>query len=299
MLLMASGKGNPLNCPDIQFTVKDRPMPQRNAADPIDQLLDIMKKLRDPDGGCPWDLEQDFSTIAPHTIEEAYEVAEAIARGDMDELKDELGDLMFQVVFYAQMAKESGDFDFNDVIEAISEKMVRRHPHVFGSADIATAEAQTLAWEETKARERAAKTATSAKAPSALDGVAETLPALTRAVKLQKRAARVGFDWPSITPVFDKIEEELGELRTEIDDGGSKDRIAEEYGDLLFVLANLGRHLELDPETVLRDANRKFIRRFQKVEETIEYKGKKIVDSSLEEMDAIWNEIRVKDKIKS
>ncbi len=299
MLLMASGKGNPLNCPDIQFTVKDRPMPQRNAAVPIDQLLDIMKKLRDPDGGCPWDLEQDFSTIAPHTIEEAYEVAEAIAKGDMDELKDELGDLMFQVVFYAQMAKESGDFDFNDVIEAISEKMVRRHPHVFGSADIATAEAQTLAWEETKARERAAKTATSAKAPSALDGVAETLPALTRAVKLQKRAARVGFDWPSITPVFDKIVEELGELRTEIDDGGRKDRIAEEYGDLLFVLANLGRHLELDPETVLRDANRKFIRRFQKVEETIESKGKKIVESSLEEMDAIWNEIRIKDKINS
>ncbi len=299
MLLMASGKGNPLNCPDIQFTVKDRPMPQRNAAAPIDQLLDIMKKLRDPDGGCPWDLEQDFSTIAPHTIEEAYEVAEAIARGDMDELKDELGDLMFQVVFYAQMAKESGDFDFNDVIEAISEKMVRRHPHVFGSADIATAEAQTLAWEETKARERAAKTATSAKAPSALDGVAETLPALTRAVKLQKRAARVGFDWPSITPVFDKIEEELGELRTEIDDGGSKDRIAEEYGDLLFVLANLGRHLELDPETVLRDANRKFIRRFKKVEETIENKGKNITSSSLEEMDAIWNEIRIKDKISS
>ncbi|MFC4270344.1 nucleoside triphosphate pyrophosphohydrolase [Sneathiella chungangensis] len=274
-------------------------MPQRNAAVPIDQLLDIMKKLRDPDGGCPWDLEQDFSTIAPHTIEEAYEVAEAIAKGDMDELKDELGDLMFQVVFYAQMAKESGDFDFNDVIEAISEKMVRRHPHVFGSADIATAEAQTLAWEETKARERAAKTATSAKAPSALDGVAETLPALTRAVKLQKRAARVGFDWPSITPVFDKIVEELGELRTEIDDGGRKDRIAEEYGDLLFVLANLGRHLELDPETVLRDANRKFIRRFQKVEETIESKGKKIVESSLEEMDAIWNEIRIKDKINS
>lgn len=299
MLLMASGKGNPLNCPDIQFTVKDRPMPQRNAAATIDQLLDIMKKLRDPDGGCPWDLEQDFSTIAPHTIEEAYEVAEAIAKGDMDELKDELGDLMFQVVFYAQMAKESGDFDFNDVIEAISEKMIRRHPHVFGSADIATAEVQTVAWEETKARERAAKTATSGKAPSALDGVAETLPALTRAVKLQKRAARVGFDWPSITPVFDKIEEELGELRTEIDDGGSKDRIAEEYGDLLFVLANLGRHLELDPETVLRGANRKFIRRFQKVEETIENKGKKIIDSSLEEMDAIWNEIRIKDKIKS
>lgn len=256
-----------------------------------------MEKLRNPDGGCPWDLEQNFETIAPHTIEEAYEVAEAIARKDMVELKDELGDLMFQVVFYAQMAKEAGDFDFNDVIEAISEKMIRRHPHVFGSADIATAEAQTMAWEETKAQERAEKKKDSNKTPSALDGVAETLPALTRAVKLQKRAGRVGFDWPSISPVFDKIEEELGELKTEIDENGSKDRIAEEYGDLLFVLANLGRHLELDPETVLRAANRKFIRRFQSVEQRIENKGKSLDQCSLEEMDDVWNEIRAEDKI--
>ena len=264
---------------------------------PINQLLDIMEKLRDPNGGCPWDLEQNFETIAPHTIEEAYEVAEAIARNDMAELKDELGDLMFQVVFYAQMAKEAGDFDFNDVIEAISEKMIRRHPHVFGSADIATAEAQTLAWEETKARERAAKKQDTDKAPSALDGVAETLPALTRAVKLQKRAARVGFDWPSIAPVFDKIEEELGELRAEIDEGNSKERIAEEYGDLLFVLTNLGRHLDLEPETVLRAANRKFIRRFQTVEQRLEEAGKTLDQSSLEEMDEIWNKVRREDKL--
>ncbi len=272
-------------------------MSENKAPAPIDQLLDIMSKLRNPDGGCPWDLEQNFETIAPHTIEEAYEVAEAISRNDMAELKDELGDLMFQVVFYAQMAKEAGDFDFNDVITGISEKMIRRHPHVFGGADIATAEAQTTAWEETKARERAEKTKHTDKVPSALDGVAETLPALTRAVKLQKRAARVGFDWPSIAPVFDKIEEELGELRTEIDEDGSKDRIAEEYGDLLFVLANLGRHLELEPETVLRSANRKFIRRFQTVEQRIEDKGKIIDQSSLEEMDKIWNEVRAEDKL--
>ncbi|MBO0334953.1 nucleoside triphosphate pyrophosphohydrolase [Sneathiella sp. CAU 1612] len=272
-------------------------MSQPKSSTSINQLLDIMEKLRNPDGGCPWDLEQNFETIAPHTIEEAYEVAEAIARNDMAELKDELGDLMFQVVFYAQMAKEAGDFDFNDVIEAISEKMIRRHPHVFGTADIATAEAQTTAWEETKAQERAEKTKDSDKAPSALDGVAETLPALTRAVKLQKRAARVGFDWPSITPVFDKIEEELGELRAEIDENGSKDRIAEEYGDLLFVLANLGRHLELDPETVLRAANRKFVRRFQIVEQRLENKGKSLDQCSLEEMDDVWNEIRIEDKI--
>ncbi|MDF2368741.1 nucleoside triphosphate pyrophosphohydrolase, partial [Sneathiella sp.] len=232
-----------------------------------------------------------------HTIEEAYEVAEAIAQNDMAELKDELGDLMFQVVFYAQMAKEAGDFDFNDVISAISEKMIRRHPHVFGSADIATAEAQTTAWEETKAQERAAKKKDSDKALSALDGVAETLPALTRAVKLQKRAARVGFDWPSIAPVFDKIEEELGELRAEINKNGGKERIAEEYGDLLFVLANLGRHLELEPETVLRSANRKFIRRFQIVEQRIENKGKSLDNSSLEEMDEVWNEVRAEDKL--
>lgn len=272
-------------------------MSQPKSSTSINQLLDIMEKLRNPDGGCPWDLEQNFETIAPHTIEEAYEVAEAIARNDMAELKDELGDLMFQVVFYAQMAKEAGDFDFNDVIEAISEKMIRRHPHVFGTANIATAEAQTTAWEETKAQERAEKTKDSDKAPSALDGVAETLPALTRAVKLQKRAARVGFDWPSITPVFDKIEEELGELRAEIDENGSKDRIAEEYGDLLFVLANLGRHLELDPETVLRAANRKFVRRFQIVEQRLENKGKSLDQCSLEEMDDVWNEIRIEDKI--
>lgn len=262
-----------------------------------------MAKLRDPDGGCPWDLEQSFETIAPHTIEEAYEVAEAIARRDMQELKDELGDLMFQVVFYAQMAREIGEFDFNDVVRAVSEKMIRRHPHVFGTEDIPTAEAQTVAWEEVKARERAEKRARASleadasTLPSALDGVATTLPALTRAVKLQKRAARVGFDWPDVTPVFDKIREELGELQAEIDTKAEASRIAEEYGDLLFVIANLGRHLALDPETVLRAANRKFVRRFQGVEKILARDGKTPAESTLEEMDAIWNEIRAADKL--
>ncbi|WP_340151520.1 nucleoside triphosphate pyrophosphohydrolase [uncultured Sneathiella sp.] len=271
-------------------------MPESKTLTHINQLLDIMEKLRDPNGGCPWDLEQNFDTIAPHTIEEAYEVAEAIAKGDMAELKDELGDLMFQVVFYAQMAKEAGDFDFNDVIEAISEKMIRRHPHVFGNKDIATAEAQTTAWEETKARERAEKQAASNQPPSALDGVAGNLPALTRAVKLQNRAGRVGFDWPSILPVFEKIEEEMAELRAEIDKNANEDRIAEEYGDLLFVIANLGRHLKLEPETVLRTANRKFTRRFQTVEQRLNARGKPIDQCSLEEMDEVWNEIRKEDK---
>ena len=259
-------------------------MPESKTLTHINQLLDIMEKLRDPNGGCPWDLEQNFDTIAPHTIEEAYEVAEAIAKGDMAELKDELGDLMFQVVFYAQMAKEAGDFDFNDVIEAISEKMIRRHPHVFGNKDIATAEAQTTAWEETKAA--------SNQPPSALDGVAGNLPALTRAVKLQNRAGRVGFDWPSILPVFEKIEEEMAELRAEIDKNANEDRIAEEYGDLLFVIANLGRHLKLEPETV----HRKFTRRFQTVEQRLNARGKPIDQCSLEEMDEVWNEIRKEDK---
>lgn len=267
-------------------------MEKLDTSSPINRLLDIMARLRNPDGGCPWDLQQDFSTIAPHTIEEAYEVADAITEGNMDELKDELGDLMFQVIFYAQMAKEKGDFDFNSVIDAISEKMIRRHPHVFGSEEIGSADAQILAWEETKALERAKKSEIHGEKPSALDGVANSLPALTRAVKLQNRAARVGFDWPDINPVFDKIDEEMAELKEEIATNGSKERIAEEYGDLLFVLANLGRHLDLEPETVLRQANRKFTHRFQSVETLLELKGKKPTDSSLEEMDGLWNEVK-------
>ncbi|PHQ69332.1 MAG: nucleoside triphosphate pyrophosphohydrolase [Sneathiella sp.] len=268
-------------------------MEKLDSSTPINRLLDIMARLRNPDGGCPWDLEQSFETIAPHTIEEAYEVAEAIASGDMAELKDELGDLMFQVVFYAQMAKEDGSFDFDGVIDAISDKMIRRHPHVFGNSNIATAEAQTIAWEETKAQERARKSKPG-QVPSALDGVASNLPALTRAVKLQNRAARVGFDWPDIAPVFEKINEEIGELRAEIDNGGGQARIEEEYGDLMFVLANLGRHLNLEPETVLRAANRKFTGRFQGVEAMLKARGKTPEQSDLAEMDDLWNQVKNK-----
>lgn len=264
---------------------------------PIEKLLAIMSKLRDPNGGCPWDLEQTFETIAPHTVEEAYEVAEAIADNDMVELKSELGDLMFQVVFYSQMAKENGDFDFNAVIKAISEKMIHRHPHVFGDREIASADAQTAAWEETKAVERAAKAKGHPAIPSALDGVAKTLPSMTRALKLQNRAARVGFDWPDIEPVYEKIAEELDELKVEIQSKAPKDRLLDEFGDILFAVVNLGRHLQLDPETALASTNRKFTRRFQQVEKRLQSIGKDILNSELSEMDKIWNEVKEEEKL--
>ncbi len=265
-------------------------MPNVTENHSITTLLEIMERLRDPENGCPWDLEQTFSTIAPHTIEEAYEVAEAIADDDMQELKSELGDLMFQVVFYAQMAKENGDFSFNDVVDAISEKMIRRHPHVFGQEDIKSAEAQTIAWEETKAAERAEKNKN--KEISVLDGVAKTLPAMTRALKLQNRAARVGFDWPSIKPVQAKIIEEINELQVEVENGSSKDKLEDEFGDILFAVVNLGRHLELDPEKALARTNRKFVTRFEEIEKQLKLQGKSLSDSNLDEMDALWNEAK-------
>ncbi|NDY96604.1 nucleoside triphosphate pyrophosphohydrolase [Wenzhouxiangella limi] len=228
----------------------------------IDDLLDIMARLRDRENGCPWDIEQTFATIAPHTVEEAHEVADAIVRADMAELKDELGDLLFQVVFHARMAEEEGAFDFADVVEAINDKMLRRHPHVFGDASIADADAQTASWEKIKAQERAAKGETDS---SALAGVARGLGSLQRAVKLQKRAARVGFDWPTVEPIFDKLEEEADELKQAIDlkDG---DNIEEELGDLLFVLTNLARKLDVDPDIALRRSNLKFEQRFRAME---------------------------------
>ncbi|SLN54736.1 nucleoside triphosphate pyrophosphohydrolase [Oceanibacterium hippocampi] len=270
---------------------------QRPISDPspIHRLLAIMARLRDPDGGCPWDLEQDFHTIAPHTIEEAYEVAEAIADGDMAALRDELGDLLFQVVFYAQMASENGDFDFDAVAAAISDKMIARHPHVFGDGDIASASAQTVAWEEQKARERAAKAGAEGREPSALDGVSRTLPGLTRAVKLQNRAGRVGFDWPDAKPVIAKIREELDELEAAME-GGERNDIAEEYGDLLFVVANLARHIKVEPEEVLRQANRKFERRFRGVEERLRARGRTPGESDLDEMDALWNAVKAAER---
>jgi nucleoside triphosphate diphosphatase len=253
-------------------------------ADRLQRLHEIMARLRDPERGCPWDHAQDFASIAPYTIEEAYEVAEAIAENDMAALKDELGDLLFQVVFHARMAEEQGAFVFADVVAAISDKMLRRHPHVFGEGAIADAAAQTAAWEAHKAKEREAK---SDDPQSALDGVGIALPALTRAEKIQKRAARVGFDWPEAAPILDKIEEEIGELRAELADGG-KAAIEDELGDLLFAVANLARHLEIDPETALRNATRKFERRFRRVEALLAENGRTPAESTLDEMEAQW-----------
>jgi ATP diphosphatase len=257
----------------------------RDPAGGTPRLLAIMARLRDPARGCPWDLQQDFASIAPYTIEEAYEVADAIARGDMDDLRDELGDLLLQVVYHARLAEEAGAFGFADVARGIADKMVRRHPHVFGAEGRdKTAADQTRDWEAIKAAERAARPA----AASALDGVALGLPALTRAVKLQDRAARVGFDWPDAGAVLDKIAEETAEL-VEAASAGDAARVAEEYGDLMFVMANLARHLRLDPEAALRAANAKFGRRFGEVEAALRRDGRTPDQSDLAEMDALWN----------
>jgi MazG family protein len=229
---------------------------------PIDRLLAIMARLRDPERGCPWDKEQDFASIAPYTIEEAYEVADAIERGDMAALKDELGDLLLQVVFHARMAQEAGLFGFDDVAAAIADKMVRRHPHVFGDAEIASVAAQNEAWEAHKAAERAAN----GDADSVLDGVALALPALLRAAKISRRAARIGFDWPNARAVILKIHEEIAELEAELDRRAPLAAVEEELGDLLFAAANLARKLEVEPETALRRATAKFERRFRRVE---------------------------------
>lgn len=262
------------------------------AAKEIQRLLAIMARLRDPQRGCPWDREQTFATIAPYTIEEAYEVEDAIARNDMAALKDELGDLLFQVVFHARMAEEAGKFDFAAVAAGLSDKMERRHPHVFGEASVPDAAAQTVAWETLKAQERAAAKAIDPGLSPVLAGLPAGLPALTRAVKLQNRAARVGFDWPDKRPVVAKIKEELQELEDEIESNKSEERIAEEFGDFLFVVANLARHLKLDPEAVLRSANRKFERRFSEMERLLQAQGKDLADCDLATMDAAWDQAK-------
>ncbi len=252
--------------------------------DPMNRLRAIMARLRDPEHGCPWDVEQTFASIAPYTIEEAYEVADAIERGDMEELKGELGDLLFQSVFHAQMAEDAGLFDFDDIARAIGDKMIARHPHVFGDESNAkSADQQVADWETVKAAERAAK----AKG-GVLDDVALGLPALMRAEKLQKRAARVGFDWPEIGQVLDKIAEEAREL-AEARDSLPQDKIAEEMGDLLFVMANLARHLKVDPEVALRGANAKFVRRFQYIEQNLAERSSSPEQSTLQEMDDLWD----------
>jgi len=255
----------------------------------IERLLYIMRRLRDPDTGCPWDIEQNFDTIAPYTIEEAYEVADAIARGDMADLKGELGDLLLQTVYHTAIGEEQGLFTFQSVADAISDKMVARHPHVFGdqSRD-KTAAQQTIDWETIKAAERA-----QADQSRTLDGVALGLPALTRAVKLQKRAARVGFDWPDVAQVLDKLHEEISEL-TEAKSAAHRH---EEFGDLLFVMANLARHMGIDPEQALRDANGKFTSRFNAIEEKLHQGGRRPSQSNLAEMDALWDVVKREEKI--
>lgn len=248
----------------------------------IENLLEVMRKLRDPDSGCPWDVDQSFATIAPYTVEEAYEVADAIARENLDDLKDELGDLLFQVVFHAQMADEAGQFNFDDVAAGISEKMIRRHPHVFGNAEQLEAGIVEGSWEEIKEQERLA-----GDDESALAGIAKALPALKKAQKLGKRAGRVGFDWPDRQGVHAKIHEELDELEQAV---ANRDRagIEEEFGDLLFAVVNLARHLDIDPEHALTGANFKFERRFRDMEAAVSENGKSIKDFSLEVLDREW-----------
>lgn len=261
----------------------------------ISRLTDIMARLRDPENGCPWDIEQTFETIAPYTIEEAYEVEDAIRQGDMVEFKEELGDLLLQVVFQSQIASEMGLFGLKDVIASISDKMIRRHPHVFGDADIEDAAAQTSAWEAQKERERRAKNGQGNKA-SVLAGIPLNLPALTRAEKLQKRAARVGFDWPDTQNVFDKIHEELDELKEAHHHSQTHDHREEELGDLLFVISNLARHLKVDPEKALRRANAKFTSRFEYIEAKLAENHRTPKQSNLEEMDQLWNDAKAEEK---
>ena len=251
----------------------------------IEDLLEIMAQLRKPETGCPWDLQQDFRSIAPYTLEEAYEVVDAIEQGEEWALKEELGDLLFQVVYHAQMAHEAGWFDFNAVIAGICEKMVRRHPHVFGDDVIKTAAAQTRAWELHKERERGRQ-------GSVLDSVPLALPALTRAAKLQKRASRVGFDWPSIHGVSDKVEEELEELCEEIQSNAGADALMDEAGDLLFAVVNMVRHAGIDPEAALRQGNRKFSRRFRMVEKLSEAAGMTVAETDLDTLDCYWDQVK-------
>lgn len=261
----------------------------------ISTLIEIMRRLRDPDGGCPWDLQQDFNSIKPHTIEEAYEVADAIEREDFDDLKSELGDLLFQPIYYAQMAHETNKFDFGDVVYGISEKLIRRHPHVFEQVKIANADGVNENWENIKAGERAKKKSNTDAPPSVLDDVPRALPALTRANKLAKRAARVGFDWPNAQGALDKVREETKEVASEIE-AQNQQQIEEEIGDLLFAMASLARKLNVDPEVALSNANQKFIRRFQHIEKRCIQEGVNLPEAGLEKLEEFWSEIRASDK---
>jgi nucleoside triphosphate diphosphatase len=272
---------------------KKRPTLDTLPKAPLTRLLVVMAWLRNREYGCPWDIDQTFRTIAPYTIEEAYEVADAIERDDMGALKEELGDLLLQVVYHAQMASEIQAFTFDDVAAAIAQKMIDRHPHVFGDLKIADADAQTVSWEARKAAERAQKKGN--EPTGTLEGVARALPALLRAEKLQKRAARVGFDWKEIGPVIAKIEEELEELRLEVEaNAADRARITDELGDVLFAVANLARHCKVDPEAALRSTNDKFERRFRYVEQRLADQGRTPAQASLEEMEAFWQEAKTR-----
>ncbi len=260
------------------------------ASEGITRLLEVMARLRDPQNGCPWDLKQTFTTIAPHTLEEAYEVVDAIEHGDSEDIKDELGDLLFHIVFYAQMAREQEQFDFETIAQHVSDKLERRHPHVFTDQRIADEKELHRVWENRKAEERAAKT--EQKITSALDGIAIVLPELLRAKKLQQRASRVGFDWPESMEIFFKIEEELQEVKQTIVEGEGEERIKEEIGDLLFAVVNLARHLDINPEQALRSGNQKFERRFRAIEAHLAADGRAPEECELAELDALWDQVK-------
>ncbi len=259
----------------------------------IQHLVEIMRALRDPDSGCPWDLEQDFQSLIPYTIEEAYEVADAIERSDIDDIKSELGDLLFQIIFYSQLAQEQQKFDFNDVVESINDKLTRRHPHVFADAKVKDAEEQAEEWEKIKQQERKTKAASSSATLSHLDDVSRTLPSLMRAEKLQKRAAKEGFDWPNINGVMAKVVEELAEVQQELDAKVQEhEKLEGEIGDLFFSCINLSRHAGVDAEQSLRKANLKFERRFRSVEKLAAAKNQQINEMSVEELETLWQEVK-------
>ena len=279
--------------------MNDRPaspmLPPMQPSRDISRLVEIMAALRNPEGGCPWDLAQDFSSIRHYTIEEAYEVSDAIERQDFGDLREELGDLLLQPVFHAQMASEAGLFDLGDVVQSITEKLIRRHPHVFGEQAARDAGGAKARWDDVKEDERASKAAKRKGEPSALDDVDNTLPALARAEKLTKRAAKVGFDWPDVPAVMAKVTEELGEIQAATTEAERH----EEMGDLLFAIANLARHMGIDPEAALRDANAKFTRRFHYVEDRARQDGIPVAEAGLKRLDGYWNEIRTADKVKA
>lgn len=263
----------------------------------IDRLVSVMARLRDPKEGCPWDLEQTFSTIAPYTLEETYEVVEAIEQNNHKAIAEELGDLLFQIIFHAQIGKEKGLFDLESVANAVTDKMIERHPHVFGERDAKNSSEVVGNWEADKAAKREKVAKAENRTISALDGISTALPATTRAVKLQNRAARVGFDWAHARDILAKIREESNELEAEIGLADNKDAIEDECGDLFFALINLARRLEIDPETALRRTNRKFERRFRSIEQKIADQGRSLSQSSLEEMERLWNEIKQEEKL--